>query len=248
MNAFLLSAGFGSRMKEYTQSTPKPLLKVQNVRLLDYSLYLAQKWGIHKAILNAHYLKEQITQHLQSFHGFPIHISEEEQILGTGGGIFTGIHNQPEFQDQSFLLMNPDTILLPNSDSFHPFHNSIMPKHSLAHLYLKEVEPHQKYTSLFYKDGKVSFEKFADSLPCYYIGLSLIHPDCFQYLNPKPNQAFEMNEIWKKLDENNQLSGEIFPGSAYDVGEKDYYESLNRSSSRLFDPQLVESIHNMFKK
>ena len=43
MKAMLLAAGFGTRLKPFTERTPKPLLPVANVPLIEYTLRLLKQ-------------------------------------------------------------------------------------------------------------------------------------------------------------------------------------------------------------
>lgn len=247
MNAFFLAAGFGTRMKEYTRWTPKPLLRIQGVGLLDYSLFLAKKWGVSQAIVNAHYLGDQIQSHLEKFKGFPVYISREEEILGTGGGIYTGLENYPEFKKDWFVLVNPDTLLFPSANDFTLQATEILTQNkSLSHLYLMKLPEDKSYTPLYWKEGRVSFAPTEGSVACYYIGLSLIHPQAFEKLDSQPHQNFSMGEVWKELDREGLLTGEFFSGRAIDVGEKELYESLDQDKSLFSDPSIVENIGKMF--
>ena len=111
---FFLAAGFGKRMGSWTVGTPKPLLNIDGISFLDYSLFLANKWGAKKSWINVHYLGDKIIFHLKKFNGFPLEISyEEKEILGTAGGIKTALENV--ILDQPLVLFNPDTLLFPNN-------------------------------------------------------------------------------------------------------------------------------------
>ncbi|WCL49825.1 NTP transferase domain-containing protein [Leptospira sp. GIMC2001] len=271
MRVFILAAGFGKRMGEYTLKIPKPMLEIDGIRLIDYALMLARDWGADQAIVNTHYLAYQIENHLRSFHAFPLFISYEPEILGTGGGIFTGIRrywkdlfseSRSNRKSDYFLVMNPDTILIPRnkmnaSGKFYP--DLIMEKTvitsstkgstlPLSHLYLKELPEDATYTGLFLKDGKVKFHPTPESVPCYYIGLSIFQIAAFRGIDFKAGENFELGSIWKKLAEQDQLTGEIFEGDAIDIGEKEFYESVQFGNS-IFDGkenEIRDSIRSMF--
>jgi N-acetyl-alpha-D-muramate 1-phosphate uridylyltransferase len=248
MNAFLLAAGFGKRMKHYTQSNPKPMLSIQGVRLLDYSLYLLNQWNIQKGLINTHYLAEKIQEHIKDFQSFPLFCSHEKEILGTGGGIYTGLERFSFMKEDRFLVINPDTILFPNESTFIPHYPS---EESICHLYLLPIPHGKRYTPIYLKDGLISFEKIEGGIECYYMGLSIFHPKVFINLDKKPEESFELLEIWKDLASKKQLTGEIFPGNAIDVGEIELFEELNRNGLNhgpVFSKQIIENIAKMFKK
>lgn len=79
MKAFVLAAGYGKRMGTLTENCPKPLLKIQGITLLDYSLYLLYEWKISKVWINTHYLGEKIKEHIQKFIKYPIELLVEKE-------------------------------------------------------------------------------------------------------------------------------------------------------------------------
>lgn len=249
MKAFILAAGFGKRMGSYTKNLPKPLLSIQEVKLLDYAFYMIHKWEIARIIINTHYLSEKIEDYLKKFIKVDIQISKEEKILGTGGGIYTGIkkfgtnfhfmkktpndaqiiETTSELGDEAYVLINPDTIIFPDQDSFCP--NFPEEEKSLCHLYLRPLPQGANYTGLFLKDMKVYFNPIIDSIPCYYIGLAVLKPICLELSETKYEigQSFELIDVFKNLSRKGLLTGEIFSGSAIDIGEKEFYESILKS-------------------
>ena len=88
--ALILCAGFGKRLNPITLKTPKPLLKLNSVSMLEKCINLIEKLGIKKILINTFYLKDQFSQFLKSKNfSLDIKIIEDgEKILDTGGGIF----------------------------------------------------------------------------------------------------------------------------------------------------------------
>ena len=109
MNAFILAAGFGTRLRPLTNSIPKPLIPVLNVPAIRYSLALLGEAGIDRAICNVHHHAEKIRKFLSDSDDFnmTLVVSEERTILGTGGGIKQCEHL---LGDDHFLLLNSDII------------------------------------------------------------------------------------------------------------------------------------------
>ena len=50
--ALILCAGFGKRLNPITLDTPKPLLELNNVALLETCINLIENLGIRKIIIN----------------------------------------------------------------------------------------------------------------------------------------------------------------------------------------------------
>lgn len=86
--AFVLAAGFGTRLQPLTHHRPKPLVPVCGVPMLDYTLAHAARHGITSAIVNAHHLADQVEAWEGVHHGVSVEVSTEApDILGTGGGL-----------------------------------------------------------------------------------------------------------------------------------------------------------------
>ncbi|OEY65718.1 N-acetylmuramate alpha-1-phosphate uridylyltransferase MurU [Marinobacter sp. X15-166B] len=89
MNAMILAAGKGERMRPLTLTTPKPLLPAAGKPLIGYHLERLAAAGFRKAVINHAWLGEQLEQALGSgaSYGIPIVYSAETTPLETAGGI-----------------------------------------------------------------------------------------------------------------------------------------------------------------
>ena len=107
--ALILCAGFGKRLNPITLNTPKPLLEINDVSMLERCINLIEKLGIQKILINTFYLKEQFSQflHKKNFNLDIKIIEDGEDILDTGGGIQNMIKDSHE---KDFIIFNPDTI------------------------------------------------------------------------------------------------------------------------------------------
>ena len=107
--ALILCAGLGKRLYPITEHTPKPLLKIKDLTLLDRTIVLIEQLNIKKILINSFYLKEQINEFVKN-HNYKIDIQvidDGKKILDTGGGILNLISKSDE---EDFLIFNPDTI------------------------------------------------------------------------------------------------------------------------------------------
>ena len=64
IKALLLSAGFGTRLRPLTLKTPKCLVKVNGVPLLNHWLLKLEKLGCEEVIINTHYLSHKVLEFL----------------------------------------------------------------------------------------------------------------------------------------------------------------------------------------
>lgn len=106
MQAVILAAGRGTRMKDLTKETPKPLLKHKGKSLLEWKLEnLPEK--ITEVIIVVGYLKEKIISHIGSKHcGKKITYIEDTKLTGTG----TALWQAKDALCGSFLVMMGDDI------------------------------------------------------------------------------------------------------------------------------------------
>jgi len=107
--ALILCAGYGKRLNPITLTTPKPLLKINQITLLENCINLIHSLGINKILINTFYLSEKIEQFLKD-KKFNLEIkivNDGSNILDTGGGILNMINSSNE---TDFITFNPDTV------------------------------------------------------------------------------------------------------------------------------------------
>ncbi len=103
--AFILAAGFGTRMRPLTDHCPKPLVEVYGKALIDRTMDHLEQAGVNDVVVNAHYLADILVDHLEARTSPNITISREEEILDTGGGI----KNALDFlSDEPFYVLSGD--------------------------------------------------------------------------------------------------------------------------------------------
>ncbi len=109
MKALILSAGFGTRLKPLTDTTPKALIPYKGKPLIVHQIEKLKSVGINEIVVNVHHLKEKIIDFFDTNDfGITVNISDEEEILGTGGGI---INADKFLKDETyFLVVNADII------------------------------------------------------------------------------------------------------------------------------------------
>jgi N-acetyl-alpha-D-muramate 1-phosphate uridylyltransferase len=107
--ALILCAGYGKRLNPLTLTTPKPLLKVNEITLLENCINLIYSLGINRILINTFYLSEKIEQFLKDkkFNLEIKVINDGSDILNTGGGILNMINSSNE---TDFITFNPDTV------------------------------------------------------------------------------------------------------------------------------------------
>lgn len=215
-------------MKELTKNIPKPLLTINGIPLIYYSLFQAWKQNAEVVIINIHYLGEKIRKELETFSLFPLVFSEEKkEILGTAGGIRTGLE-RAGWMGETIGIINPDFLYFP--EHFFQMPNTLLEEDCL--LYLLPQPRMASYTGLELKNGKILFGKGN----LFYVGISVLNSDILDKILPET--FFDLSQIFQELSVKQKLGGEFFPGDAFDLGEKEYYLSLK---DRNFSERLGSS-------
>lgn len=96
--AFILAAGRGNRLRPYTDSLPKPLVRVAGKPIIDYVIDGAMAAGVKEITVNLHYMADKLEAHLSARKDARFILSHEEELLDTGGGIkkaLAGMGNEP---------------------------------------------------------------------------------------------------------------------------------------------------------
>jgi len=105
--AFVLAAGFGTRLRPLTEVLPKPLVPVCGVPILSYALAGCARHGLDRVVVNAHHLADALASWEGEREGVRITLSvESPEILGTGGGLRQVRHLLAE----RFVVVNGDVL------------------------------------------------------------------------------------------------------------------------------------------
>lgn len=111
MKAMLFAAGLGTRLKPFTNTSPKALVEINNKTLLEHNIRYLQRFGIYEVIVNVHHFADKIEQALRDndYFGSEVTISDERaEVLETGGGLKKAM---PFFAgEKTFVVMNVDVL------------------------------------------------------------------------------------------------------------------------------------------
>ena len=109
MKAFLLAAGTGSRLRPITDHTPKCMLPIGGIPLLDLWLDALHRAGVDEVLINLHHLPDVVLQHIRVRSGPPeIRTEFEPQLLGSAGTLRR--HRDWVQDEQFFLAINADNL------------------------------------------------------------------------------------------------------------------------------------------
>ena len=112
----ILAGGKGSRIKEYLNNKPKPMLKFNNIYFLQYLLNNLTKYPINKVYILTGFKHTIIHKnfHNRIFNFTKIICIKEKKLMGTGGALLGLKKNKID----DFLLINGDTIFNIDLDDF----------------------------------------------------------------------------------------------------------------------------------
>ena len=106
--AMVLAAGLGTRMRPLTDDMPKALVPVAGRALIDRVLDELVAAGVERAVVNVHYLADQMERHLATRRDLDVLISDERgELLDSGGGIQKA---RPLLGEAPFFVANIDSL------------------------------------------------------------------------------------------------------------------------------------------
>ena len=207
MKAMILAAGKGERLRPLTLHTPKPLVRVGGVPLIEYHLRALAAAGFTDIVINHAWLGQQIEDHLGdgSRFGVSISYSPEGEPLETGGGIFKAL---ALLGDGPFAVVNGDIW------TDYDFAALRQPLAGLAHLVLVGNPEHHASGDFSLDAGRVQDGvPGADTLT--YSGIAVLDPGLFQGCTAG---AFKLAPLLRKAMAAGQVTGEQLQGHWVDVG------------------------------
>jgi len=122
MKAFLLAGGFGTRLRPLTDHTPKCLLPIRGVPILQIWLTLCREFGIEEVLINVHSHGDSVRRFVDEYKdGLEIRLFEEKVLLGSAG---TLLANQNWVRKEtSFWVFYADVLTTTNLTQLQDFHN-----------------------------------------------------------------------------------------------------------------------------
>ncbi|MBV9261408.1 MAG: nucleotidyltransferase family protein [Pseudolabrys sp.] len=219
--AMVLAAGLGTRMRPLTDNKPKPLIEVAGKPLLDHVLDRLAQAGVETAIVNIHYLAEQLERHLAARKKPRVVISDERgTLLGTGGGVVKVLG---EFRGEPFFHVNSDTIWIDGvQPNFTRLAETFDPATMDALLLLAPSAGSIGYAGRGdYKmtpEGRLERRTEQEVAPFVYAGAAILTPALFK---GAPHGEFSLTTLFDRAAENGRLHGLRLEGLWMHVGSPD---------------------------
>ena len=214
----VLAAGLGTRMRPLTDTTPKPLIKVAGRPLLDHVLDRLADANVERAVVNVHYLAEQIIAHTASRTAPRVTISDERGLLlGTGGGVVKALG---DLGAAPFFHINSDTIwidgVMPNLTRLA---NAFDPAAMDALLLLAPTTGSIGYAGrgdfAMAPDGRLTRRAEREVAPFVYAGAAILSPSLFK---DAPQGEFSLTDLFDRAAAAGRLHGLRLEGLWMHVG------------------------------
>ncbi|WP_421708120.1 nucleotidyltransferase family protein [Algihabitans sp.] len=227
--AMVLAAGRGERMRPLTETTPKPLIAVHGVPMIDRILARLAAARIEKAVVNLHHLGGKLRSHLSDCPAPPLVFSDEPELLETGGGVKKAL---PELGPAPFFVCNGDVVWL---DGYQPTLERLRsywdPERMDVLLLLQPSPVAVGYDGpgdfVMDPQGRLRRRREREIAPFTFAGVQVLKPELFA---TTPDGPFSLNLIYDRAIERERLYGLRHDGAWYHVGRP---EDLERAELEL---------------
>lgn len=218
--AMVMAAGLGKRMRPLTATRPKPLVEVAGETLLDHTFDHLRAAGVKRAVVNVHYLADQIEAHLRArVTDIEVLISDERaRLMETGGGI---VQARAMLGDAPFLCVNSDNLWIDGPiDAIHQLAaawddarmDALLLLVPLARAHCHGGQGDFRLDPL----GRITERRKPGRLaPFVYTGVQILSP---RVIRDWPEGPFSTNLFWNRAMEAGRLWGVVHQGLWFDVG------------------------------
>lgn len=241
--AMVFAAGFGSRLKPFTDNHPKALAMVNGKSLLERNLAYLNNFGIKNIVLNVYHFADQIVDFINNYSKNDMRIVISHEVDGpfeTGGGLAFAVSNFSG-STNPFFVMNVDMLTNLDLKGMFEFHQKKMPLATLAVtqressrqlLFNKEmilVGWRNQKTNEF----KWCHEEVQDYIPFSFSGIHIIDSAIFNLM--PSSGVFSIMDVYLKVAAEHPIKGYNHTGDKIiDVGKP---ESI-LTAETLFDHKV----------
>ncbi|MDP9196678.1 MAG: nucleotidyltransferase family protein [Pseudomonadota bacterium] len=226
--AMVLAAGLGTRMRPLTLTTPKPLVQVAGTTLLDHALDRLSAAGVQKAVVNTHWLGDQIARHVQGRPQPAVTLSPEDVLLETGGGVKKAL---PVLGPDPFFVINSDILWTEGKTPVlerlaQAWDDTRMDV--LLLLVAREKAFGLSHNGDYVMDGEGRLSRNMDrkdQAPWYYASIQLIAPRAYA---DAPEGPFSNLKIWDRAQQAGRLFGLAHDAAWYSVDTPAVLDEITR--------------------
>ncbi|MBS3157656.1 nucleotidyltransferase family protein [Candidatus Woesearchaeota archaeon] len=248
--AIILAGGLGTRLRPLTLTVPKPLIPINESKVLvDLVIDILKKNNVKEVYLSISYLKNKFEDYFKHKKelGVKIHYLHEETPMGTAGPLLIlKKENRQKELNETFIMVNGDNLFNLDFKKMYELHKK---NKAIATIGLTKVEDPSKYgvvrldENFKHENNGVNNSNSKNSVkilefvekpakenaPSNLIssGYYILEPEVFDYL---PDKDFVMMEkdIWPALAKAGKLFGFISDGQWFDTGTMEAYEKVKK--------------------
>jgi MurNAc alpha-1-phosphate uridylyltransferase len=214
----VLAAGLGKRMRPITDTLPKPLVSVGGRRLIDYALDRLAEAGVDHAVVNVHYLADQIEAAVAARQAPRVTISDEREVLlETGGGVKRALGL---LGTEPFFVFNSDSCWIERGSPNLPAMVRAWDADRMDVLLL--VAPMATSIGMegrgdFHLDAAGHLRRRAEGevAALAYAGVAIWKPEMFA---DTPDGAWSLNLLFDRAAASGRLHGHVLDGTWLHIG------------------------------
>ncbi|MEO5366147.1 MAG: nucleotidyltransferase family protein [Magnetococcus sp. WYHC-3] len=216
----ILAAGRGTRLAQWTVHTPKPLVPVRGVPVIERTLWRLAALGFSHVVINVHHLGDKLRAALGdgSRFGLELHWSVETELLETGGGVRQAL---PLLGREPVFIINGDILwavdVTPLLAGFQ--------RESMDMLLALVPPPQGQGDFLCDAAGRLTRAPSAPGA-WTYAGLQVLDPRC---LEPCPLAPFSLNRVFDQSARQGRLFGHPLSGPWMDMGSPEQLATAERT-------------------
>jgi len=227
--AMVLAAGLGVRMRPLTDKMPKPLVRVAGQPLLDHVLDKLGSAGVTEAVVNVHYLPDQIIEHTRKRKKPHVIISDERnQVLGTGGAVVKAL---PILGNAPIFHVNADTMWIDGvrsnlsrlAEAFDPARMDIL---LLMAPTTNSIGYSGRGDYSMLPNGALRKRRELQVVPFVYAGAAIMSPSLFA---DAPKGEFSLTRMFDHANEQERLFGLRLDGLWMHVGTPDAVQAAEEA-------------------
>lgn len=222
MQALILAAGKGERMRPLTLVKPKPLLEVCGTTLIEYHILNLKKAGFTDIVINVSWLAQQIINKLGSGNQYGVKIRysfEGDEPLETGGGMYNALSL---LENEPFLVVNGDIKTDIDFTCIKALPNM------LAHLVMVS-NPNHNPNGDFFLNEKQLISFIDSSKKQTYSGIGIYNPKLFEHSQPG---TFSVVPLLKDAMSQKMVSGQFYKGQWDDIGTIERLTAINANCKK----------------
>ena len=212
----VLAAGLGTRLRPVTDTIPKPLVEINGRPLIDHALDRLAAAGVGHVVVNTHYRAAMIAEHLARRNHPRIELSEEVELLDTGGGVARAL----SLLGEAFFVVNSDVFWLDNEPpTLLRLASAFDPDSMDAVLLLQRTATAVGYEGsgdyLLDDKGTPRRRRGGEAAPYLFAGIQLLHRRLF---DETPGSVFSVVRLFDRAEAAGRLAAKVHDAEWYHVG------------------------------